>query len=309
MTRLSVILIAVILYLVLSNSAHAVHLRNNAVIEGNVITLGDIFHDLPANSDKVLGPAPRPGNDMVLNARTLSRIAVAMNLPWRPSSMAEQIVLQRAATVISKDRIEASLMRALRDTGLNGEYEVSFNGAQAQILLPHDYSPSFDITNLNIDPQTDRFEATISAPSANNALQTLNVSGTLHPIAHVPVLKHSMRSGMTIKASDIDYIPLRLSTLQHDILLDSSDLIGTTPRRMIVPGKPVRTTEIELPQIIRRGETITMVFKSGSLELTALGRALENGAKGDAIRVVNAASNRTVQAIVSAEKEVQVQSF
>ena len=82
--RLTALALALGLYLYFGGAAKAVDLRQNATIEGSVITLGDIFYNLPGNGDKVLGPAPRPGADMVLNARTLLRVAMALDLPWRP---------------------------------------------------------------------------------------------------------------------------------------------------------------------------------------------------------------------------------
>ena len=82
-----------------------------------------------------------------------------------------------------------------------------------------------------------------------------------------------------------------------------------TPRRMVIEGKPIKLSEIEAPQIVRRGQNVTIIFKNGAMELTAMGKALENGSKGDLIRVVNANSSRTVAATITAEKEVRVQSF
>ena len=82
-----------------------------------------------------------------------------------------------------------------------------------------------------------------------------------------------------------------------------------TPRRVIFEDKPIKIEDIEAPRIVKRGENVTMVFKEGPLVLTAQGKALEFGAKGDAIRVTNLTSSRTVEAIVTGEKEVSVSVF
>src|SRR5688572_10801379 len=57
-------------------------LKESAIVNGDMLKLGDIFDGLPANAEYVIGPAPQPGKDMVLNARTLYRLAVALELPW-----------------------------------------------------------------------------------------------------------------------------------------------------------------------------------------------------------------------------------
>jgi flagella basal body P-ring formation protein FlgA len=64
----------------LAKESFAANLRNIAVIEESVIRAGDVFEGLQYKADTILGPAPQPGKDIVLNARTLLRIAVALDL-------------------------------------------------------------------------------------------------------------------------------------------------------------------------------------------------------------------------------------
>lgn len=307
--RAAVVLAALVFYLFFMSSAKAIELKHNSIIESSVITLGDVFYDLPHSADKVLGPAPRPGSDMTLNARTLLRIAMAMKLDWRPSSGADYITLQRAATLISKDDIRKELSAAIKDSGYTGDFELDIPAQAAEIILPVDQAATFEMDTVTIDPKTDRFHTTLYAPSKANPLQTMRVAGAIHQVAKVPVLTSTMRNGTIIKASDIEMLTLRSRDLSADMILDADALVGTTPRRMILNGKPVTDNDIQAPQIVTRGQTVTMIFSNGTLQLTAQGKAMESGAKGDAIRVVNANSSRSVQAIVSGEKEVTIQSF
>lgn len=307
--RFTVIVVALVLYLFIAGPAKAVELKQNSIIEGSVITLGDIFYDLPHNEDKVLGPAPRPGSEMVLNARTLLRIAMALDLPWRPAGNGDHIVIERAATLISAEEIENDIIDAIKANGYNGEFELTLPSATTEIILPQDQPATFEISELDVDTQNDHFSAVVSAPSKANALHTMRVAGKMHPMVRVPVLNDTFRNGSIIRANDIAYQMHRASTIQHDVVLNGEELIGMTPRRMVFTDKPVKLSEIEAPQIIRRGENITMIFKNGAMELTAMGKALENGSKGDLIRVVNTGSSRTITAMVTAEKEVRVQSF
>ena len=52
-----------------------------------------------------------------------------------------------------------------------------------------------------------------------------------------------------------------------------------------------------------------MIFNHGPLKLTAEGKALQNGAEGDTIRVVNTASNKTLQALITNTNEVVIKTF
>lgn len=307
--RFAAFVVALAIFLYLSGAAGAVELKRNSIIEGSVITLGDIFYDLPRNADKVLGPAPRPGSEMVLNARTLLRVATAMDVEWRPSSGADHIVLQRSATIIGKDQIEPALSAAIKEAGYAGDFDLALPVQTTEIILPSSQPATFELSDITLDAKNGRFSALVSAPSLSDPIQTLRLSGAIHQVTQVPVLKNAMRNGSIIKASDIEYMKMRTSALNHDVILDSETLVGMTPRRMVVNAAPLTDNDISAPQVVQRGQSITMIFNNGTLELTAQGKALENGAKGDIIRVVNANSNRTIQATVSGEKEVRIRSF
>ena len=303
------IALAVILAIGFAQNASAVSLKHNSMIETNVITLGDVFAGLDHKSDKVLGPAPRPGHDMTLNARTLMRIAVAMDLPWRPQSAADQVVLSRAATVVGTSMIEDKLEDELRAQGLSGTFELAIVSGVNEIVLPYDEDENVAIESLSFDGDKNRFNAIIVAPSKDNAIVREKISGKIERMSKVPVLRNAIRNGSVISENDLDFITMPTRSLQHGMALSANELIGYTPRRLVLPGKPVKMNDIQAPQIVKRGELITMTFDHGGLSLTAQGKALESGAKGDVIRVVNANTSKTLQAKITANKEVSVQSY
>jgi flagella basal body P-ring formation protein FlgA len=299
-------LMLVFIMIVGTHAALAASLRSDVTLTGDTLTVGDIFDNAGRNTDYVLGPAPQPGKEMTLNAPTLMRIALALDLPWTPSSSADQIVIRRAATMIPADQVRESLIASLQEKGIQDKFTLDTGASRLDMILPLDFPATVEVTNLNYNPRTNRFDATISAPSAANPVRQASVSGSVRPITKIPVLKSSIRNGDLISASDIDWIELYTAEIQPDMLLKAEDLIGKTPRRMTIAGKPVRVLDLESPQLVDRGETVTIVFEQGPLMLTASGKALQKGAMDDVIRVVNSASNRPIDAIVSGTREVIV---
>ena len=299
-------LIGIVVY---PHSAAAVSLKTNPIISDNTIMLSDLFTGLPEGKDKALGPAPRPGKDMTLNARTLMRIAIALDLPWRPTHSGEYVVLSRAATVIDSEMIEDVLQNEIAESGVNGTYKLAFAGRLAEIILPLDQPANVEVKSLNLRKDKNRFEAILVAPSKEEPLQTLKVSGAIHRMIDIPVLRGTMRKGTVIGARDIETISVREDEVRHDMVLSVDELIGLTPRRVVLPGKVIKVNDLEYPLIVERGDFVTMTFNDGGMQLTAKGKALENGAKGDLVRVANSSSSRTVEAIVTAEREVLVKKF
>lgn len=295
--------------IILPRVAVAVSLKQNSVVEGDTLTLGDVFHGLPANGEKVLGLAPQPGEEMILNARTLLRIAVALDLPWRPSTSNEQIVITRAASVVDREMVENALRAKIEAEGIDGKYALVIPDASAKFVLSPDIAPGIEITSFKLNVETGWFEASASVPSAANAIQSAKIAGTLHKLVNVPVLRAAMKSGDIIGARDLDTVEIKESEVRNDMILSADELIGMTPRRLAASGKPLNILDVDSPEIVSRGDIVTMLFQEGPLTLTASGKALQNGAKGDLIRVTNTSSNKTIEGFVTAEREITVKRF
>ena len=93
-------------------------------------------------------------------------------------------------------------------------------------------------------------------------------------------------------------------------MLSSPDrLIGMTARRVVVAGRPVRSSDIIAPQIIERGQLLTLSLDNAFMRLSTQAKALENGAKGEVIRVVNTNSHQPLQALILGESQAQVVTY
>lgn len=287
--------------------ASSVTLRSVSTVTGEVIRLGDIFEGLSTNADYVLGLAPRPGQDMILNARTLMRIAIALDLPWRPRDSADQTVIRREAAMVRPDDIRGVIEDGLRAQGIEGNYELEFSAPVEDMALPGTGAATVELVSLRVDPGKDRFTAEIAAPSAASPVRRASVSGQVNRIVELPILTRDLRSGDIISEADVAFLEVAARDVDKDYLLRSEDLVGMTPRRMVLSGKPVRAADVQPPRLVSRNEKVLITFRKGSMTLTAEGRALQDGAKGESVRVVNAASSRTIEGTVSGPQEILVQ--
>ncbi|HEY8191838.1 MAG TPA: flagellar basal body P-ring formation chaperone FlgA [Alphaproteobacteria bacterium] len=290
-----------------ARAALAASLKTVSVINSDTLRLGDVFDGLSEErANYVLGPAPQPGQDMVLNANTLMRVALSLDLPWRPSTSADQIVIRRNATTISEDDIRGAINNALREKGVDGKFNLILAGSVPQMILPSELPATVEIASMKFDPAKDWFEVSLAAPSAATMITRASLTGRIQRLVSVPTLQKTLRNGDIISAADINWIEVDTKDLQNDQLLKEEDFIGKTPRRMVNAGKPVRDNELEKPSLIERGDMVTLVYRTGPITLTAKGKALQGGAAGDLVKFVNIASNRTLDGIVSADHEITV---
>jgi flagella basal body P-ring formation protein FlgA len=74
-------------------------------------------------------------------------------------------------------------------------------------------------------------------------------------------------------------------------------------------GNTLRKSMIDIPPLVTQGKKIVLVYSYGALRATASGSSMDDGLKGDVIRVKNESSKKIVKAkIISAEQaEVEAQ--
>jgi flagella basal body P-ring formation protein FlgA len=60
----------------------------------------------------------------------------------------------------------------------------------------------------------------------------------------------------------------------------------------------VRQTDLQKPELVARNENVTITYEVPGIVLTMRGQALESGAQGDLISVLNVQSKRTIHATI-----------
>ena len=122
----------------------------------------------------------------------------------------------------------------------------------------------------------------------------------------MPVLRNALKNGDIIGAADIDWIELPQNKIANGTAMTEKDLIDMTPKRSVSAGKPVLLNDLAPPQMVERGDAVTLVFETGAMMLTAKGKALQSGAIGDTVRVANTDSNKNLQGVVTAHREITI---
>ena len=114
----------------------------------------------------------------------------------------------------------------------------------------------------------------------------------------VPTVSRRMRRDDVVGARDIIWIEVPNDNLAAAYVRDADELIGMSLSQGAIPGRPIQMGSLTSPLVVTRNDAVTMLLQHGSLSVTARGRALEDGAVGDRIRVANVDSSRVVDARV-----------
>lgn len=268
------------------------------------IRLGDVFEGVQ-NADFILAPAPAPGEELVWNKPTLLRIATAFNLPWRPQEDA-QVRIRRTATLVDADTLKAVVRDHLATVGTDDTFNVTLTSELPQVIVDGDVTPDVRLVDFDMQPAGGTFSAVLKVSGGAAQPQTVNVRGVAEHMVRLPVLKRSMKNGDVIGEYDIGYTTQKAATLPRDVVRNAADLIGATPRRSVSAGELVGNNDLQMPLLVSRGDIVTMVYRQNGMYLTAKGRALEDGAMGQLVKVANTNTSRQIEAKVTNNKEVTI---
>nr|WP_298683962.1 flagellar basal body P-ring formation chaperone FlgA [uncultured Dongia sp.] len=274
-------------------------LRSNIMVDDDVVRLGDLFMESLSVGDTPIAQAPGPGQTISFDARFLSQLARAYRLDWRPDSKFEKVLVGRISHRVGAGTVLESLASALRErSGTDARIELVLDGGDVEFVLPTDVAASVAVQNLQFDPTGQRFAATLVVPAEGPTSQQRNVSGSIYETIDIPVLNHAVGAGTTVQDADLQWISVRTDRLIGNVITDARQLVGMTTKRPLRTSQMLRGSDLVMTPTIRKNSLVTLALQTGQMNLTVTGKALEDAAIGQAIRVVNINSKKELTGIV-----------
>jgi flagella basal body P-ring formation protein FlgA len=288
-----------------ASPAPAQSLRTDVVVvEGDLVMLSDLF-DGVANDRAVLR-APSPGRRASIEIQQLMSIARANGLAWRPQTRFDRVLVERMGQTLDQAEIIPALRRALVIEGMRASDEIDLGSRNFTISLPLDAPADIDVRQVQLDRATGRFTATLHAGGNHAGAQRATIQGRVFATANLPVLRRAIAAGETIRAQDIEMARIREDAGKTNLISNPDKLIGQTARQRLRERDPVRETDVRPATLVARNANVTIVLQFGNLSLSAQGRAVEEGARGDTIRILNTTSNRQLEGVVIGPDTVAV---
>lgn len=286
-------------------AAQTVQNRDQTQIDRPQIYLGDVFNGIPAVDDVAIATAPNPGRSVTYDYNVLSKLAQRYSLAWQADSYNSQTVLTRASSRISTAMIREAVLAQVRAQGGAGDIDVALDQRALTIDLPTAVQPDFVLHDFSYDKATQRFHGELLAAVDTPAFQQVTLTGRVSSILDVPVLNKPLGQGTVIGKTDLDWIKLPAERAA-DYLRNANDLVGMELRRPLPEQTALRPQDLLPARVVLRGQLVAMQINLPTMQITAQGRALQDGAVGDVIRVTNTQSNRVVEAKVTGAGVVAV---
>jgi flagella basal body P-ring formation protein FlgA len=162
------------------------------------------------------------------------------------------------------------------------------------------------VARMNVERRTGRFDIAFELPGSTLSRRAaLRFTGTVTETVEAATLTRSLRAGEVVKASDVA-IERRPKTELRGDGMAASQAVGLAAKAAMRNGQALRSDDLVKPQVVQRNEAVTIYYQVPGIMLTVRGKALEAGAQGDVVGVLNIQSNRTIQAAVIAPGRVAI---
>jgi flagella basal body P-ring formation protein FlgA len=273
-------------------------LRDRIMVDDDVVRLGDLFQEPLSDGDVAVAQAPKAGQTMTLDARFLQQMARAYRLSWKPAKY-QKVTIGRMSQRVTAPMVRDAVAVAVQERmGSSGDLDIALDGGDLELDLPTDVENSVSVSAINFDPQSRRFAAILVAPADGPPVIQRTVFGTVHEMAQVPVPKRLISAGEIIAADDLEWQAVRLTRLSGNSLTDAEQLVGRMAKRPLKAGQVLRQSDVAVSPVIRKNDLIRLVVKTGQMTLSVQGKALQDAALGQTIRVMNVNSNRQLSGTV-----------
>lgn len=290
-----------------THQASAAELRQRAEVDSAIVTLGDLFDGAGDLAGRAVFRAPELGVTGALPAADAIRAAAASGLSVdRLPAFGSVTVVRRSVTVDAATIKTLVTAAATTRMGVAADnIDVMFDGTIAPVAAAATAATPATLSDFVLQPESGRFNATVAIDLGGED-RTVTVTGRAIETMAVPVLNRPIDRRDIVHASDIAIVRIDKRRVPGSTVIDTSDLVDMAAKRPLRAGEIIATADIEPPRIILRGDLVTLQYSRPGLTLSARGRALGDGAKGDLVSVLNEQSKRTIQGIVTGAGIIEV---
>lgn len=175
----------------------------------------------------------------------------------------------------------------------------------ASIRPPEDYD-SFEITIPHRGGQGYKVFLLVSFRSKERTVTRLNVIAEVKVLRDVVVAKRSISRGAVLGGDELEVVSKTVGPLEKLTVSEISRVAGMQATRNIRAGAILRLNQLSWPKMVRAGDVVSVIARSGSMVITVTGEARQDGNKGEWIKVINTESKKTISARVTGPGEVKV---
>ena len=143
--------------------------------------------------------------------------------------------------------------------------------------------------------------------NVNGVLENkVELCGWLDVFGTVVCASRDLKRGTVIQEKDLYKERRNISNMVEDVVVDMSQVVGLMTKHNIKRNDTLKRWVLKASPVVQRGDLVTILVQSGGLRVTAPGKVLDDGFKGQSVSVLNTMSSKKIIARVIDSLTVQV---
>lgn len=284
-------------------------LRELVTVTDELVRIGDLVSDAGAAAGIAVFRAPDLGQTGTVPVARVVEALRRHDVNGIDIGELSEVIVTRLSRAISAADLRERIVRAVAGKygfGGAGGLGVTFDRDVRTLHLEATATAELIIARMNVDPRSGRFDVSFDVPGSALARRLpLRFAGVVAETLDVAVLTRAIARGDVLRESDI-VAERRPRTEVGGDAADIKQAIGKSARIALRAGQPLRAADLVKPIAVQRNEPVTIMFEIPGITLTVRGKALEPGAVGDVIGVLNIQSNRSLQATIGGPGRVTI---
>lgn len=283
-------------------------LRSQVMTLSDIVTVGDFYSNSGAFAAKPLFRSPDMGTSGNVPASLVAERARAAGLDSAGTDGLRTVVVHRGAAKFERDQLAGLVRKALveRHAGLQPEnLDIKLLQAPDRVLADPSVEEPIRVTSVDWSDASGNFvlRATVAVETGT---RQLTLTGIAQEMTEVLALAQPLRRGDILREDDMTTIRMARARVPSSAVTRAQEIVGKEATTNIRSNSPLSRRTFQRPVLISRGDKVTVTFDMPGLKLTSRAKALDSGAKGDVIDVMNLQSRRVVPATVVSRGRVRV---
>ncbi len=284
-------------------------LRASVTVSDDIVRVGDLVDNAGSAASIAIYRAPDLGTTGTLPVAQVLNILRARQIIGVDTRDLKEITVTRLARTVDAKEIEQQVARALeRRHGLGNAADIAltFDRDPGDLRLEATNTGTLQPVAVRYDPRSTRFDVTFEIGNdAGSAPLKLRFTGTAIETVEAAILTRSVERGDVLKASDVIVERRPKAEVGNDAVIRDS-AVGMQARRQIGAGRALRVPDLAKPDLVTRDQNVTLIYQNGGLYLTIRGKAMDGGAEGDVVSVMNLQTKRAISGVVSGRGQVTI---
>jgi flagellar basal body P-ring formation protein FlgA len=287
-------------------------LKRSTVVNEPLVRIGDLVDNAGSLASIPVFRAPDVGATGTVSTAQVMEALRPYKMFSIDSDGISEIEVTRAGRIVAAADIKSRILQAYA-----GQYGLG-EASALSLMVEREIRPfaveateksDLVVMRSSYDPRTTRFDITFGMPGSVAARRVaLRFTGTLVELVDAVVTTRGMQRGEVIKNTDVVIERRPKAEVPVDAAPISDKVAGLAVRQNLRPGQTIRRNDLMKPDLVRRDDTVTLIYEVPGLLLTTRGKSLEAGAEGDTITALNLQSKRTVQGVVTGPGQIKLVS-